>query len=115
MSRVERRAVIATSRQLDAALERSEDSVSLNTAYIEWLNLTLRRSVAYLARRTPGHARCPGRLARQLGLARCHSNWMRPQAGRRYGHETRTPAMVAGLSTRALTCPDIFAAPPTNR
>ena len=114
VTRVERRPVIGTSRELDAALERSEDSVTLNTAYSERLNLTLRRSVSYLARRTPGHARCPGRLAQQLELSRCHYNWMRPRAGLRFGHESRTPAMVAGLGPRALSFRDIFAAPTTN-
>ena len=114
VTRVARRPVIGTAQQLDTALARSEDSVTVNTAYIERLNLTLRRSVSYLARRTPGHARCPGRLARQLELARCHYNWMRRHAGLRFGSETRTPAMVAGLSTRVLTFSDIFAAPPTN-
>ena len=111
---VERRPMIGTSRRLDAALERSEDSVRLNTAYIERLNLTLRRSVSYLARRTTGHARCTGRLATQLELARCHYNWMRPHAGLRFGHETRTPAMVAGLSVRTLSFRDIFAPATTN-
>jgi len=51
--KVERRPVIGTRQRLDEALESSEDSVSLNTAYIERLNLTVRQSVAYLARRTP--------------------------------------------------------------
>ena len=111
---VERRTVIGTWRRLDAALERSEDSVKLNTAYIERLNLTLRRSVSYLARRTPGHARCTDRLATQLELARCHYNWMRPHAGLRFGHESRTPAMVAGLSARALSFRDIFAPATSN-
>ena len=114
VTRVERRPVIGTSRELDAALERSEDSVTLNTAYIERLNLTLRRSVSYLARRTPEHARCPRRLARQLELSRCHYNWMRPHADLRFGHEVRTPAMVAGLTARALSFREIFTAPTTN-
>lgn len=112
--KVERRLVIGTSRRLEEALERSQDSVRLNTAYIERLNLTLRRSVAYLARRSPGHARCPGRLTDQLELARCHYNWLRPHTGLRFGQETRTPAMVAGLSSRALSFRDIFVPASTN-
>ena len=111
---VDRRPMIGTSRRLEAALERSEDSVKLNTAYIERLNLTLRRLVSYLARRTTGHARCTGRLATQLELARCHYNWMRPHAGLRFGREIRTPAMVAGLSARTLSFRDIFAPATTN-
>jgi IS1 family transposase len=114
VTRVERRPVIGTSRRLEEALEQSQDSVRLNTAYIERLNLTLRRSVSYLARRSPGHARCPGRLTDQLELARCHYNFLRPHAGLRFGQETRTPAMVAGLSHRALSFRDIFVPAPTN-
>ncbi len=112
--KVERRAVIGSWRRLDEALEHSQDSAKLNTAYIERLNLTLRRSVSYLARRSPGHARCPGRLAHQLELARCHYNFVRPHAGLRFGQEIRTPAMVAGLSQRALSFRDIFAPAPNN-
>jgi hypothetical protein len=112
--KVERRPVIGTSRRLEEALERSQDSVRLNTAYIERLNLTLRRSVSYLARRSPGHARCPGRLAHQLELARSHYNFVRPHAGLRFGQETRTPAMVAGLCQRALSFRDIFAPAAAN-
>lgn len=111
--KVEQRPVIGTSRQLEEALERSEDSVRLNTAHIERLNLTLRQSVSYLARRSPGHARCPSYLTNQLQLARCHYNWLRPHLGLRFGKETRTPAMVAGLSHRALGFRDIFAPVPT--
>jgi hypothetical protein len=44
------------------------------------LNLTLRRSVSYRARRSPGYARCPHRLTHQLELARCHYNFLRPHA-----------------------------------
>lgn len=112
--KVERRPVIGTRRRLDDALERSQDSVSLNTSYIERLNLTLRRSVSYLARRTPGHARCTRRLTDHLELARCHYNFLRPHAGLQFGQELRTPAMVAGISHRRLSFRDIFTLTPTN-
>jgi IS1 family transposase len=114
VTKVERRPVIGTRRHLDEALERSEDSEELNTAYIERLNLTLRRSVSYLARRSPGHARRSDRLTHQLELARCHYNFLRPHAGLRFGLEVRTPAMVAGLSNRVLSFCNIFAPAPTN-
>ena len=83
--------------------------MSLNTAHIERLNLTVRRSVAYLARRTPNHARCPKKLAAHLELARCHYNFIRRHAGLRFGRDTRTPAMVAGLIQGVVTFRDIFA------
>ena len=48
------------------------------------------------------------RLTDHLEIARCHYNWLRPRTGLRFGQETRTPAMVAGLSSRALSFRDIF-------
>ena len=48
---------IGTSNQLKYALFHSEDSSTLNTSFIERLNLTIRRGCAYLNRKTPGHAR----------------------------------------------------------
>jgi hypothetical protein len=111
---VERRPVIGTRRRLDQALECSEDSVRLNTAYIERLNPTLRRSVSYLTRRSPGHARCSVRLTHHLDLARSHDNFLRPHGGLRFGHEIRTPAMVAGLRERVPSFREIFAPAPTS-
>jgi len=101
VTRVERRAIIGTTRRLEKA--------RANTAYIERLNLTIRQSVAYLRRRSPTHARCERRLHRQLELARCHYNFIRRHTGLRFGRELRTPAMVAGLRNRVCSCRDVFA------
>ena len=109
VTRVERRAIIGTSRRLEKALDESEDSARANTAYIEHLNLTIRQSVAYLRRRSPTHARCERRLHRQLELARCHYNFIRRHTGLRFGRELRTPAMVAGLRDRVCSFRDVFA------
>jgi IS1 family transposase len=49
--RVERRAVIGAGR-LKQALRDSEDSVKLNTSFVERLNLTIRQGSSYLGRRT---------------------------------------------------------------
>ncbi len=54
--RVERRAVIGAAWRFDDALTRSEDSSTVNTSFIERLNLTIRQSSAYLLRRTLSHA-----------------------------------------------------------
>ncbi len=67
ITRVERRPSIGTARRLVMALERSEDSVNLNAAFIERLNLTLRRTVSYLVRCTPGHAPRTTPIALQPG------------------------------------------------
>ncbi len=109
VTRVERRAIIGTTRRLERALDESEDSAHANTAYIERLNLTIRQSVAYLRRRSPTHARCEKRLHRQLELARCHYNFIRRHTSLRFGRELRTPAMVAGLRHRVCSFRDVFA------
>src|SRR5246127_477515 len=52
--KVERRTVIGTEGGLEERLQRSEDSSTLNTSFIERLNLTTRKGSPYLCRRTPG-------------------------------------------------------------
>lgn len=49
--------MIGSEWRLDDALEASEDSTKLNTAFIERLSLTIRQGSAYLNRRSPCHAR----------------------------------------------------------
>ena len=51
--RVDRKLVIGSQQRLDNALERSEDSSTLNTSFVERHNLTIRRGSAYLHRLTP--------------------------------------------------------------
>ena len=109
VSKVERRALIGSALRLERALEESEDSAQLNTSYIERLNLTLRRSLAPLARRSPSHAHCQKRLRAHLELARFYYNFIRQNSALRFGNEVRTPAMVAGLSKRVLSFRDVFA------
>ena len=47
---------IGTAARLKAAIVESEDSETLNTSFIERLNLTIRQASAYLRRRSPCHA-----------------------------------------------------------
>jgi IS1 family transposase len=108
MIKVEHRSVTGTWRRLAAALQRSEDSEKPNTAYIERLNLTLRQSLAYLARRSPSHAHNETRLCEHLELARFYYNFVRQHAGLQFGSRLRTPAMVAGLTNRVLGFRDAF-------
>ena len=75
---------------------------------MERLNLTIRQSLAYLARRTLSHARSKEKLEDHLELVRCHYNFVRPHRALRFGRETRTPAMQAGLVKRRLTLREIF-------
>jgi hypothetical protein len=63
---------------------------------------------AYLLRRTLCHARSKERLEEHLELLRCYYNFIRPHRALKFGHETRTPAMQAGLTARPLTFGDVF-------
>ena len=48
------------------------------------------------------------RSTRILSCLRCYYNFVRPHGALKFGRETRTPAMQAGLATRRLTLRDIF-------
>ena len=108
--RVERRVKIGTATRLKAALWASEDSETLNTSFVERLNLTIRQGSAYLRRRSPCHARCEERLRGHVELLRCHYNFGRPHRALKFGRETRTPAMQAGVVSTRLNWSDIFTA-----
>ena len=107
---VERRVKIGTTNRLKAALLESEDSATLNTSFVERLNLTIRQGSAYLRRRTPCHARCEDHLRGHVKLLRCHYNFVRPHRSLKFGRESRTPAMQAGLVSARLALSDIFTA-----
>jgi hypothetical protein len=93
--KVERRAVIGEGR-LKQALLKSEDSVKLNTSFVERLNLTIRQGSAFLGRRTICQARWKGRLEDHIELFRCYFNFIRPHRGLKFGRKFRTSAMQAG-------------------
>jgi IS1 family transposase len=106
--KVERRAVIGTKRRFEERLQRSEDSSTLNTSFVERLNLTIRQGSAYLCRRTICHARWRQRLEAHLELLRCYYNFVRPHRALKFGPDVRTPAMQAGLIGKRLTLRAIF-------
>jgi IS1 family transposase len=108
VSKVVRLVVIGSRRQLEEALMKSEDSVKLNTSFIERQNLSIRHGSAYLGRRSLCHAKSKTRLAQHLDLQRCYQNFVRPHSSLKFGSVTRTPAMQAGLAKRALTFREIF-------
>ena len=108
--RVERRVKIGTASRLKAALLESEDSETLNTSFVERLNLTIRQGSAYLRRRSPCHARGADQLRGHIELLRCHCNFIRPHRALKFGRETRTPAMQAGVVSAAMNWSDIFTA-----
>ena len=47
-------------------------------------------------------------------MLRCYYNFVRPQRALKFGRETRTPAMQAGLTTRRLTLRESFVCTPTS-
>jgi IS1 family transposase/transposase-like protein len=106
--KVERRQVIGSPMEFEKALEESEDSSSLNTSFIERLNLTIRQACSYLTRRTTCHARSQDHLIGQLEMVRCHYNFLRPHKALRFGRLTKTPAMQAGLASGRLSFRDVF-------
>lgn len=112
--RVERRQLIGAPWRFDNALIESEDSATLNTSFIERLNLTIRQGTAYLTRRSACHARSRERLEEQLEILRFHYNFARPHRALKFGTETRTPAMQAGLTNRRLSFRDVFTSSPAS-
>lgn len=94
--------------RLERAQARSEDSKTINTSYVERLNLTIRRSLACLQRKSTAYPRSIERLEEVLELLRCYYNFVRPHASLRFGREVRTPAQQAGLVTRRLRLRDVF-------
>jgi len=53
-------------------------------------------------------------LEEHLELLRCYYNFVRPHGALKFGRETRTPAMQAGLTTRRLTFREVFVCPPPS-
>jgi len=108
--KVERRLIIGTKSKMERLLFESEDSSTINTSFIERLNLTIRQGCAYLARRTACHSRHKDLLADNLALQMCYYNFVRPHSALKFGDETRTPAMQAGLVKKQLSFREIFTA-----
>ena len=107
---VERRLKIGTASRLKAAPLASEDSETLITSFVERLNLTIRQGSAYLRRRSPCHARGEEQHRGHAELLRCYYNLVQPHSSLKFGRETRTPAMQAGLGSTGLSWSDIFTA-----
>ncbi len=108
ITKVEREIIIGEPWQIKYALECSEDSESLDTGFIERLNLTIRRNTSYLHRQTPAHARSTQALAEQLDFQGCYYNFMRPHLALKFGNQIWTPTMMAGITKRKLTWRDVL-------
>ena len=106
--RVDRRLLLGTQAELDEALFHSEDSSTLNTSFVERLNLTIRQGCSYLGRRTPCHARRTEFLEGQVALLMAYYNFLRPHRALKFGETLRTPAMQAGLAKKRLSFRELF-------
>ncbi len=105
---VDRRLLLGRRSDLEEALFHSEDSSTLNTAFIERHNLTIRQGCSYLGRRTPCHARRTEFLEGQVALLMAYYNFLRPHRALKFGKTLRTPAMQAGLAKKRLSFRDVF-------
>lgn len=106
--RVNNELVWGTEEQLEEVRSRCEDSKSINTAFIERLNLTMRKSLSCLQRKTNSAAKTREALAARIDLLQVYYNFVRPHRSLKFGGKLRTPAQQAGLVTRVLSLRDVF-------
>jgi IS1 family transposase len=99
---------------LRAALCRLGWSGTLQTAFVERLNLTVRMGIAALIRRTWATAHTAAGLPRQVEGWRAYYHFIRPHRSLRQQRRARTPAMAAGLVTQRWTVREFLGYPCTQ-
>jgi hypothetical protein len=124
--RVSQRVLCGTWERVRATLQRLGLRGTVNTAFIERLNLTVRQGVPALTRRTWATAQTPARLRLHLEWWRGYYHFVRPHRSlrvacaapavsdhlrRRRRYRARTPAMAAGFTQRRWTVADLLAVP----
>ncbi len=117
---------LGTEDALKVALQGLGFSGRLNTAFIEWVNLTIRLGIAALARRTWATAQQSPHLLAHLEWWRAYYHFVRPHASLRVAlvqprerggklvaqrYRQRTPAMAAGRTTRRWTTREVLSFP----
>jgi hypothetical protein len=117
---------LGTYASLKATLQGLSLSGRLNTAFIERVNLTVRRGVAALARRTWATSQQAPQLLAHLEWWRAYYHFVRPHASLRIAlmqprerggkllaqrYRQRTPAMAAGRTNRRWTVPEVLSYP----
>jgi IS1 family transposase len=123
---VTRRLLCGTWTSFHATLQRLGLSGTVNTAFVERLNLTVRQGVPALARRTWATAQTGTSLSLHLEWWRGYYHFVRPHrslrvvlpAGQKWRgqrwrcrYRSRTPAMAAGLTTHRWTVAQLLAVP----
>ncbi len=113
-----RRVVVGTEATVAAALAASHGGATINTAYIERLNATLRERLAPLVRRRRTPAQDTALVASGLHLLRLAYNycWVHESLrlrtiGTDHRWTERTPAMVAGLADRPYSLAEVLRMP----
>lgn len=96
--------------QLKDVRARCEESKRLDTSFLERLNLTLRRLLSCLHRRTNSAVRDARTLAQRVYLLQCYYNFARSHNSFRFGRAVRTPAHQPALAKTGLRLRDIFLA-----
>jgi IS1 family transposase len=124
--RVERRALLGSLDQLTTALRDSGGSGTIQTAFVERLNLTVRQAVTALTRRTWGVAQASAELRFHLEWWRAYYHFVRPhtslnqplaeprlRGGKRLPQRfrSRTPAQALGLTDHRWTIVELLSCP----
>ncbi len=124
--RVERRALLGSLDQITMALRSSGGSGTIQTAFVERLNLTVRQAVSGLARRTWSLAQSPAELMLHLEWWRAYYHFARPHTslsqslaesrlpGRKRLPPHRrpwTPAQAAGITDHRWTHVELLSHP----
>ena len=124
--RVERRALLGSLDQLAAALRSCGESGTIQTAFVERLNLTVRQAVTALTRRTWSFAQSSAELILHLEWWRAYYHFTRPhttlseplaeprlRGGKRLPQRRRprTPAQAADITDHRWTIAEILSYP----
>jgi len=127
--RVDHQMLCGSAEAFTARLQALGLSGRIQTAFIERVNLTLRRSLASLARRSWSLAQLPGELHFQLEWWRAYYHFVRPhralrqkleqprlRGGRRRPQRfaTRTPAMAVGFTQQPWSVLEVLSFPLPN-
>jgi hypothetical protein len=92
--RIDRRLVLGSKGDLEEFFVESEDSKTINTSYIERLNLFKRNSCASLRRRTSCAAKAADALLSRIVLSRLYYNFIRPHGALRFDHTVTLLALL---------------------
>jgi len=124
--RVQRRALLGSLDQLTVALRACGESGTIQTAFVERLNLTVRQAITALTRRTWGVAQSSAELLLHLEWWRAYYHFTRPHAsldeplaeprvrrGRRLPQHRRprTPAQALGVTDHRWTIVELLSYP----